>query len=421
MSHFLVVWSTTGQTIWEMSWLGLMPLVLVSIFVWFAWIYRVVLSRLARPTVNDFRSSVSVVVPAYREDPDILLGCLDTWLEQNPTEIIVVPDVDDHEVIRRLAEVDDPRLRVIPFVHHGKRSALGIGIRAATGELVVLVDSDTRWLPGLLDAVQMPFADPRVGGVGTQQNVYQRTSSIWRRIADWLVNQRNYDFAPGMGRAGAVSCLIGRTAAYRRSAIMPVLTDLEDEFFLGRRCDTGDDGRLTWLVLAQGYQTVHQSNAKVMSMFSSSFRAFVKQQVRWSRSSFRCGLTALWRGWFWRAPMPTKITVLQIVLTPITLGIMLGYLPFVRLELTAHSIVLVLIWSLFGRGIRHYSHLRRHPQEILLLPFAALVITFVLLPIKVYAFLTMNKQGWLTRTADSIGGEGQTAATLTRETLAAEA
>jgi hyaluronan synthase len=34
------------------------------------------------------------------------------------------------------------------------------------------------------------------------------------------------------------------------------------------------------------------------------------------------------------------------------------------------------------------------------------------LPIKLYAFVTMNKQGWLTRGSTSIGGEGQSASTL---------
>ena len=42
----------------------------------------------------------------------------------------------------------------------------------------------------------------------------------------------------------------------------------------------------------------------------------------------------------------------------------------------------------------------------------AAVIILVALPIKTYAFLTMNKQGWLTRRADLIGGEGQNAASL---------
>lgn len=407
-----MAWSWIVEIVGETSWRDIMPLGIAGVFVWLLWAYRAVLSRFAKPVVNDFRTAVSVVVPAYREDPDILLECLETWLEQGPYEVVIVPDVEDTEVLRRLAEVDDARLRVLPFKHRGKRSALGVGIRAARGELVVLVDSDTRWEPGLLDAVQMPFADPEVGGVGTQQNVYQRTTSIWRRIADWLVNLRYYDYVPAMGRAGAVACLSGRTAAYRRAAIMPVLSNLEDEFFLGRRCVAGDDGRLTWLTLSSGYKTVHQPSARALSMFPSSFRAFVKQRVRWSRNSYRTYLTALWKGWLWRVPLVTKITVLQILLTPVTMGMALGYLLFSRLELTARGAILVVVWLLLGRGLRGYSHLRRHPQEILLLPVLALVVILIALPIKLYAFVTMNKQGWLTRTSDSLGGEGQDATTL---------
>ncbi|MDF5754310.1 glycosyltransferase family 2 protein [Spongiactinospora sp. TRM90649] len=394
------------------SWRDLIPLGLAGLLVWGLWIYRVVLSRLAKPVVNGFRTTVSVVVPSYREDPEILVRCLDSWLSQNPNEVIIVVDVGDTECHAKLREVDDRRLRVLVYEHAGKRSALGVGIRAARGEVVVFADSDTWWQPGLLEAVQMPFEDPAVGGVGTQQNVFQRTTSIWRRIADWLVNLRYYDYVPAMGSRGGVACLSGRTSAYRRAAIDPVVHHLENEFFLGRRCIAGDDGRLTWLVLASGYKTVHQSTARAISMFPDSFRAFVKQRVRWSRNSYRCYLTALWKGWLWKTPLVTKVTVLQILLTPVTMGITLAYLFFSRLELTPAGIGLALGWVLLGRGIRGWSHLRRHPGEILLLPVLCLVVIMIALPIKLWAFMTMNKQGWLTRSADQVGGAGQTASTL---------
>ena len=77
--------------------------------------------------------------------------------------------------------------------------------------------------------------------------------------------------------------------------MLKVLPHLEHEFFLGRRCIAGDDGRLTWLVLASGYRTVYQSTAHALSMFPTTFRAFCKQRVRWSRNSYRCYLTACGR------------------------------------------------------------------------------------------------------------------------------
>jgi cellulose synthase/poly-beta-1,6-N-acetylglucosamine synthase-like glycosyltransferase len=392
------------------------PLAFAGIVVWALWLYRVILSRRAAPIVNDFRTTTSIVVPSFHEDPDILLDCLDSWLSQDPTEVIIVLDVADTEAQERILALGDPRVQPVMFKHAGKRSALGVGIRLATSEVLVLVDSDTRWQPGLLDAVQMPFVDPTVGGVSTQQNVYQRETSVWRRIADWLVDLRYYDYVPAMGAAGAVACLSGRTAGYRREAVLPVLAHLEDEFFLGRRCIAGDDGRLTWLVLASGFRTVHQSSARAISMFPDSFRAFVKQRIRWSRNSYRCYLTAIAKGWLWRVPLVTKITVLQILLTPVTMGITLGYLLFARIDGTVASIALAVTWLLFGRAVRGYSHLKRYPKDLVVLPLLALVVIFIALPIKLYAFVTMNKQGWLTRHADQTGGEGQTARTLQADT-----
>ena len=388
------------------------PLAVAGTIVWSLWLYRVVLSRMYKPTINSFRTTTSVVVPSYHEDPDILMRCLDTWREQDPTEIIIVLDVADVEAYNRIVALRDSRVHPVLFHHVGKRSALGCGIRLATGEVLVLVDSDTAWTPGLLDAVQMPFEDPIVGGVSTQQNVYQRNSSVWRRMADWLVNLRYYDYVPAMARAGAVPCISGRTAVYRRSAVMPVLENLENEYFLGRRCIAGDDGRLTWLILASGYKTVHQSTAKAISMFPSSFKAFAKQRVRWSRNSYRTYLTAATKGWLWRTPFVTKVTVLQILLTPLTMALTLTYLFVSRFELSSAGGIIVASWLLLGRAVRGWSNLRRNPVDIVFLPVLALTVILIALPIKVFAFFTMNKQGWLTRSATSVGGEGQTAKTL---------
>ncbi|MCU1637656.1 MAG: glycosyl transferase [Microbacteriaceae bacterium] len=394
------------------------PIAIAGTIVWGLWIYRFVLSRKARPIVTDFTATTSVVVPSFHEDPDILMSCLESWRAQDPTEIIVVLDVEDLEAYDRITALGDERVRPILFHHVGKRSALGVGIRQARHDILVLTDSDTWWRPGLLRRVQMPFQDELVGAVSTHQTVYQRDTSVWRRVADWLVNLRYLDYVPAMGRAGAVPCVSGRTAVYRRSAVMPVLEHLEDEFFLGRRCISGDDGRLTWLVLASGFKTVHQSSARALSMFPASFSAFVKQRVRWSRNSYRCYLTAIARGWLWRTPFITKVTVLQILLTPVTMGLTIFYILFSRLEITPVGVFAVIGWLLLGRGIRGISHLWRCPRDITILPVVVFAVILIALPVKMYAFVTMNRQGWLTRHADQIGGDGQHGRTLAAKPVA---
>jgi cellulose synthase/poly-beta-1,6-N-acetylglucosamine synthase-like glycosyltransferase len=392
------------------------PIGLVGAVSWTVWIVRFTLSRVYRAVPVGYEATTSVVVPSFREDPDILERCLDSWLAEDPTELIVVPDVEDAEVIARLEAraARDLRLIVLPFVHRGKRSALGAGIRRATMEILVLCDSDTSWEPGLLRAVLAPFKDPTVGGVGTRQNAYLPKTSAWRRIADWMIDVRYLDYVRAQSRAGAVACLSGRTAAYRRSAVLPVLGNLEDEFFLGRRCVSGDDGRLTWLVLASGYKTVYQSTARATSMFPDKGRAFFKQRLRWSRNSYRCYLTAMWKGWLWHQPFICQLSVLQIMLTPVTMGFAVTYL-FAWVLHPQRLVALAAVgWLLLGRCLRGISHLRERPSDIWLLPLVAALTIIIALPVKSYAFLTMNTHGWLTRNADQIGGEGQTAASLRR-------
>jgi hyaluronan synthase len=395
------------------DWHLFVPVGVIGILSWSIWLIRKLLSNRYRSVVNDFRTTTSVVVPSFREDPDVLERCLDTWLAERPTEVVVVLDLADREARRRLEARADPRLKVIAFAHRGKRSALGVGIRAATGEVLVLCDSDTAWQPGLLSAVQMPFADPHVGAVSTRQNVYRPGWNVWRRVADWIIDLRYLDYVPATGLAGAVVCVSGRTAAYRRSAVMPVLEHLEHEFFLGRRCVAGDDGRLTWLVLASGFRTVHQSSARALSMFPKTFRAFCRQRVRWSRNSYRCYLTAAWNGWLWRVPLVSQVTVLQILFTPVTMFAAVYYVVVAGLGPAGlRGLVLAVAWLLIGRTIRSLSHLRRKPQDLVLLPVVVAVIALVALPIKTYALFTMNRQGWLTRWSALVGGEGQDEASL---------
>jgi hyaluronan synthase len=392
----------------------LLPLGIVGLLSWSVWLVRVTLSRRYRPVPVGYRTTTSVVVPSYREDPDTLMRCLRSWLDENPTEVIVVPDTGDTEVISRLNHVHDPRLRVIAFAHEGKRSALGVGIRAAKSEVIVLADSDTAWQPGLLAAVEAPFEDPSVGGVGTRQNVYRPETSPWRRVADWMIDIRYLDYVPSQARSGAVACLSGRTAAYRRSAVMQVLGHMEHEFFLGRLCISGDDGRLTWLMLAAGFKTVYQGTARTLSMFPDQPWPFFKQRLRWSRNSYRCYLTAIWKGWLWRQPLITQLTVLQFMFTPLTMGIALGYLAHWVFHPGQYIATIALVWLLIGRSIRGLSHLRRRPGDILILPLVAVTTILIAMPVKTFAIFTMNRQGWLTRHSNLIGAEAQSAATVAK-------
>jgi cellulose synthase/poly-beta-1,6-N-acetylglucosamine synthase-like glycosyltransferase len=74
------------------------------------------------------------------------------------------------------------------------------------------------------------------------------------------------------------------------------------ETFWGVPCLSGDDKRLTTLVLERGHRTYMQRTAEVWSTFPSKWRIFFKQRLRWARNTWRSDLRALSRRWVWRHP-----------------------------------------------------------------------------------------------------------------------
>ncbi|WP_382308778.1 glycosyltransferase [Herbiconiux sp. UC225_62] len=114
------------------SLLWLLPFGVFGIVSWSFWLIRKLISASTKPVVNDYRTTTTVVVPSYHEDPAVLLRCLETWRRQGPSRIVIVLDVADTEAQQLIEERGYPEVDVIMFKHRGKRSALGVGIRAAT-------------------------------------------------------------------------------------------------------------------------------------------------------------------------------------------------------------------------------------------------------------------------------------------------
>jgi hyaluronan synthase len=114
----------------------------------------------------------------------------------------------------------------------------------------------------------------------------------------------------------------------------------------------------------------------------------------------------------WRQPLITQLTVLQFMFTPLTMGIAITYLAHWIFHPGQYIATIALLWLLVGRSIRGLSHLRQKPGDIVVLPLVAVTTVFIALPVKTFAIITMNKQGWLTRHSNMIGAEAQSAATV---------
>ncbi len=158
-------------------------------------------------------------------------------------------------------------------------------------------------------------------------------------------------------------------------------------------------------MLIQGYKTVYQRTAEAYTVYSGGFGSFVRRKIRWSRNSYRANLRALWQGWVWRKSWILPVSIFHATITPYTLAI--GALGTAYLALTQPGAVasvfgivlnVPLVWIVFtisGRSFKGLSHLRRVPWDISLILVMTFLMIFVLVPVKVFSLLTMNRQGWV--------------------------
>jgi hyaluronan synthase len=381
------------------------PFMAFFVYVWLLWTLKALMARRYQPVEGATRArTTTVIVPVYNEAADLFERCLASIRANRPTELIVVVDGGDPDLADIAARDCD---RVLRLPKAGKRAAIASGLAVAdtSTDVVVVVDSDTVWMPGTLTELVRPFDDPRVGGVTPRQAIFGANRSAPRRLAAWIEDLRYHLTVPAQSVLGQVGCLAGRTIAYRRTAFGPAVARLVEQRVLGVPIEVGDDRFLTNELLRNGWRTQYQSSALVLTDAPSSWRAFWRQQLRWGRSSQRETLLSL--RWLWRRPAAFVCFASDIALPFALYGIIAvsvarglhGSAGGGRGVPVAPELLLAYPGMLASIGVRQIGHFRRYPRDLWRLPVFVLQLTFVMVPIRIVAFATMLHQGWGTRTS----------------------
>ena len=85
-------------------------------------------------------------------------------------------------------------------------------------------------------------------------------------------------------------CLVvvdGRFNAWRRSWLLNHAEEFLSETFLGEKCEIGDDRWLTWKANLEGLRTVYQATAVAETASPPTYKGYIKQQLRWTRSGYK--------------------------------------------------------------------------------------------------------------------------------------
>jgi hyaluronan synthase len=403
------------------AWVRTGQVFLFAIFmawIWALWVLRVTLASHYRPYTKAFHTTTSVIIPVVDEPLDLFRDVLRRIQEQRPTEIIVVingpRNIPLEQVCARAkvrwAWTDTP----------GKRNALQVGVGLSSGEIAVLVDSDTLWTRNTLGELIKPFGDPEVGGVTTRQRILDPGRGILTRWADWLENVRNEYAMPAMSVLGRVGCLPGRTIAFRRKILVDYMDRFLSERFLGVLLEVSDDRTLTNYTLIAGYRTVYQSTSLVYTDAPLHLRKLAKQQYRWARGSQYNTLRML--PWMMRRAPVLAIFYLSDIAVPFVLvGSFLSWGVSIAIGRKAelynslpvphtHWLGLITLLGLsalltvLSLSLRFGRHFAYQPGDLTRLPTYMLINTVVLLPIRVIGFFRMaHNAGWGTRAGGFAG------------------
>jgi hyaluronan synthase len=392
---------------------------LFMLMIWLLWAIRISLARHYRPYQANWSTTASVIIPVVDEPLDLFRTVLDRIVAQRPTETVVVINGPRNEDIEALC--DELGVRWVWTEVPGKRNAIRTGLEHTSGEVAVLVDSDTVWTGSTLRELLKPFSDPQVGGVTTRQRILDPGRSVLTRWADWLENIRNEYSMPAMSVLGTVGCLPGRTIAFRRSILLGCMDKFLSERFLGVFLEVSDDRTLTNYTLKAGYQTVYQSTALVYTDAPVKLATLLRQQYRWARGSQYNTLRML--PWMLRnAPVLALFYTADIVAPFVLVSAVASWvvalaagskaaiydqLPLPDQPARALAVVLALslTMTLFSLAVRFGHHFAYRPGDLLYLPAFMVINTAMLMPVRVAGFFRMaHNSGWGTR-ANAFAGE----------------
>jgi len=403
-------------------------LALVSVFfLLVAWGYEDPYEKARRElSPGDRKYPLVSFLVAVRNDEHLIVDCINSLLAQTypNREIFIVNDASDDQTAKILAREfgDNSEVNVITLaVNVGKKRALAKALVRAQGEVLAFTDSDSTWKQDAIERVVAIFEnEPDVGAVSGHCNACNADTNILTRLQDsW--NQKQYRLRKGFESVfGAVSCVSGPLACYRRAAIYNYIPAWENDRFLGKQFRFATDRTLTGFVLGgarlgpglkrkysdspfienedylpRNWETVYSRSARAWTMVPETRRDLVIQRVRWGKSFIR-NLFLTGR-FYWHQPLLPALYFYLNVLYLFLLPVILAAIP-VYLLLEGGWFILVLYLTAFGllgmisglvSRIRNEQFARWLGRPVIGL-FALLTLPWLLL----YSAVTIRKMTW---------------------------
>lgn len=350
---------------------------------------------------------VAIVIPCYQEEPILFRKCVQSALSIDYAGQFHVFAIDDGSIdksaFKLVDKIKSEKFTLISLEKNvGKRKAqkYAFDMIGDKYDVIVTLDSDTVLDRNSVNQLVKNLSDKRIGAVTGYASVINRDYNLLTK----LIFSR-YWIAFNIERSaqslfGAVMCCTGVISAYRNSIIQDVKETYAYQTFLGKECTYGDDRNLTNLVLMKGYQTIYESQAVGWTDVPKNMRQYLKQQLRWNRSFYR--------EMFITAKMiikhPNRYSIYMIydlimqAVMPVALICCIIYMGY-RVFSISYIYILSFVATVIGMALLRsfYAIVMTKDWNFMLFPIYSFIYVFLLVPLRIYALLTITGKGWGTR------------------------
>lgn len=217
-------------------------------------------------------NGVSVLLTAYREAATVgaaleaLLSQVDTPEARAAVNEIIVVCPDDETAS---VATSYPGVTVLRDPGKGKPAALNLGLKAASGQIIVLTDGDVVVDKRSLKALLAPFGDPQTGAVsGRPISISPRETMLgyWSHL---LTEAGAHTERLERDEAGQFLVCSGYLYAIRAGLIDRIPEEA-----------LAEDAVVSHLIVQQGYRTRYAPEARVFVKYPTTYQDWLKQKVR---------------------------------------------------------------------------------------------------------------------------------------------
>ncbi len=378
-------------------------------FVVFYLLYRFVLIMMYRPIPikKEYEPSVSIVIPAYNEGETVrraILTAIEAEYPEKKKEIFCIDDGstdDTWQYIQEMQEKYPGKFVAIKTPENkGKRHALATGFKRSTSDIIVTLDSDSEIAKDAIRHLVAPFRYKNVGATTGNIKVSNRHTNFLTRMISVRYTMAFDFFRATWSTFGTVFCCSGVLSAYRRSVLMKILPDFENQTFLGEQCTYGDDRALTNLVLKLGLNTLYTKKAVVHTIVPATVSKLFKMITRWNKSFLR--ETYVLSTFIFTKYRPNNRVLPIIDYTMVLLMVPIQFILIVKsigFAIYAPLTILPFVTTVATMGLVYmlfYIKLEKN-LDFIYGVFYSIFYTLILIWSLPYAAITIKDGSWLTR------------------------